>query len=118
MSLLRTHIFSKVLTFVTAIAFLNMGFFLAEVKLLELDLNKDMVENIAELILTVGMEEERDVADQHPDETGKTLDDFFVSPFHANDSMLYVLSHLRKWNGGIGAISDQSPDQVTPPPEA
>lgn len=118
MLFLRSHLISKVLTFVTAIAFLNMGFFLAEVKLLKLDLNEDLVENIAELILTVGMEEERDVADHQPDETGKTLDEFFVSPFHANDSMLYVLSHLRKWNGGVDAIPDQSPDQVTPPPEA
>ncbi len=118
MKYFRTSAISKVFTVCTAIAFLNMGFFLSEVKMLQMEVDRDLVENIAELILNVGMEEERDIGGDLPDEKSIALDDFFLSPFHTTDSMLYVLAHLRKWNHGADAIRDYGLDKVTPPPEA
>ncbi len=118
MKFIRSNILSKVFTVFTAATFLNMGFFVSEVKIFELDLDREMAQHIAELILNVGMEEERDLGDDHREEGKTPLDEVFISPVHATDSMLYVLSHLRKWNHGIPPHSPHVADKVTPPPEA
>ncbi len=118
MKFIRRHKFSRIFTLLTAMVFLNMGFFVAELKVLELDMNKDLVENLAELILNVGMEEERDVCDELPEEKAKTFDDFFDTSCHSTDSMLYVISHLRKRNRGDDAVPLHVLDKVTPPPKA
>jgi hypothetical protein len=59
MNSIRQHFLSKVTAFVAGLAFLNMSFFLAEVSLLKFE-KKELLQNIANLILNTGFEEERD----------------------------------------------------------
>lgn len=53
----RTHM--RIFTLLTGVIFLNMSFFLAEVCLLDIR-DKQMIENVANLVLNGGLEEERD----------------------------------------------------------
>lgn len=62
MKLFRRHWLKRTATFMTGVIFLNMSFFLAEVKFLHLDKNRQMAENIAKLIAGAANEEEKDVA--------------------------------------------------------
>ena len=59
MKIFRRHFLSKALSLITGLVFLNMSFFLAEVTYLKFD-KKEIMENIAKLILNSGFEEERD----------------------------------------------------------
>jgi len=59
MEIIRKHFLSKAFGLVTGLIFLNMSFFLAEVTYLQYD-KKELMENIAKLILNSGFEEERD----------------------------------------------------------
>ena len=118
MQFLRTHIASKFFTVFTAAVFLNMGFFLSEIKMLDLDLKKEMVENLAELILNIGMEEERDICEEIPDESGKTFTDFFHALHPTTNSGLYQLIELRKRTHDCKMPPRSSSDKVTPPPKA
>jgi hypothetical protein len=59
MEILRQHFVSKVFSLFTGLIFLNMSFFLAEVTYLKFE-KKELMENIAKLILNSGFEEERD----------------------------------------------------------
>lgn len=61
MILFRIAYIKNAMTVFTAIIFLNMSFFLAEVSALKLDQDKKMIANIAKLISTSAAEEERDV---------------------------------------------------------
>lgn len=59
MSMLRHHILARIFTFITAVVFLNMSFFLAEAVMLDLH-DRELIENVANLITNSGFEEERD----------------------------------------------------------
>jgi hypothetical protein len=59
MNSIRGHFLSKVTAFIAGLAFLNMSFFLAEVSLLNFK-KQELLENIANLILNTGFEEERE----------------------------------------------------------
>lgn len=56
---IREHFLSKLLAFAAGLAFLNLSFFLAEVSLLKIE-ERELIENIAKLILNTGFEEERE----------------------------------------------------------
>ena len=118
MKFLRTHIASKIFTVFTALVFLNMGFFLSEVKMLELDLNKGLVENLAELMLNVGMEEERDIFEDVPDEEGKTGIDFFISHGKPHASAYFLIAETKKCRHEADNPPSRWTDRVTPPPKA
>lgn len=118
MQFLRTHIASKIFTVFTAVVFLNMGFFLSEIKMFDLDLKKEMVENLAELILNIGMEEERDICEEIPDESGKTFTDFFHPLYQTTTSGFYPLVELRKCTHNCKVPPRSCSDKVTPPPKA
>lgn len=59
MQLLRHVTATKVFSLFTAVIFLNTSFFLAEVRMLDLQ-DQQILENICNLVLNVGLEEERD----------------------------------------------------------
>jgi hypothetical protein len=73
MEILRQHFLSKVFGVVTGLIFLNMSFFLAEVTYLQFD-KKELMENIAKLILNSGFEEERDCEPAGHDSATKGID--------------------------------------------
>lgn len=59
MKLFRNQTTTRIFSLLTAVIFLNMGFFLAEMCLMDLQ-DKQMIENVSKLILNGGLEEERD----------------------------------------------------------
>lgn len=59
MLIFRNHTGTRIFSLVTGVIFLNMSFFLAEVCLLDLK-SKEMIENVANLVINGGLEEERD----------------------------------------------------------
>jgi hypothetical protein len=73
MNLIRQHILTKAFTLFTGLVFLNMSFFLAEVSLMNFS-KKELIENIAKLILNSGFEEERDCETPGADSMGKGVD--------------------------------------------
>jgi hypothetical protein len=70
MNLIRQHYMFKAFALFTGLVFLNMSFFLAEVSLLKFN-QKELIENIASLILNSGFEEERDCESSGADHMAK-----------------------------------------------
>jgi hypothetical protein len=81
---IRKHAVSKILAVLMGIAFLNMGFFLSEVRMLDLD-NSPLVENIAKLVSTIGCEEEKDGLESSATDSPSPTVDFYVT-LHAHGS--------------------------------
>lgn len=59
MIIFRYQVITRIFCVFTGVIFLNMGFFLAEVCLLNLK-DRHMIENVTKLVLNGGLEEERD----------------------------------------------------------
>jgi hypothetical protein len=72
MNSLRNHFLAKPVAFLAGLAFLNMSFFLAEVSLLHFE-KREMIENIAKLILNTGFEEEREGESSNENSIKETL---------------------------------------------
>ena len=60
MQCFRKRLIRHVLTFLTGLIFLNMGFFLFEVRLLGLHEDRQLMENISRMLAGAAFEEERD----------------------------------------------------------
>jgi hypothetical protein len=60
MQFFRKSCLRWILTVFTAVIFLNMGFFLFEVKLLELHKDRQLMQNISKMMAGAAFEEERD----------------------------------------------------------
>ena len=59
MKIFRNQTGTRIFSLFTGVVFLNMSFFLAEVCMLEIT-DKQMIENVCNLVLNGGLEEERD----------------------------------------------------------
>lgn len=59
MKIFRNQTGTRIFSLITGVVFLNMSFFLAEVCMLEIR-DRQMIENICNLVLNGGLEEERD----------------------------------------------------------
>jgi hypothetical protein len=59
MMIFRNEKVTRTFSLVTGVIFLNMSFFLAEVCMLDLQ-DKQMIENVCNLVINGGLEEERD----------------------------------------------------------
>ena len=59
MKFYRKQTVTRIFSLLTGLIFLNMSFFLAEVCLLDLK-DRQMIENVCNLVLIAGVEEERD----------------------------------------------------------
>jgi hypothetical protein len=101
MKVLRQHYLTKILTILTGVVFLNMGFFMAEISLLKID-NQEMIENIARLISNGGFEEERDGETSSHDNAKEV--DIFLSQMLIHHTSLFL----------IGAKSHQTQEDLYP----
>lgn len=119
MEVFRKHVINRLFALFLGAAFLNMSFFLTEIRMLDLDLDKDLIENIAEMIFNVGLEEERDVFEDVPEEgKGKTSVDFFVFSGKSYRVIAYLIHENRKGHGDADLPLPGSQDILTPPPKA
>ena len=78
MNFIRTHIASRIFTIFVGVVFLNMSFFVSEVRMLKLDLNRDLAQNIAKLVSGAGFEEEREAGEESSANEGKVVDIFLT----------------------------------------
>lgn len=103
---------------ITGIVFLNMSFFLTEVRYLGLHLtHTKMVENIVKALAGVGFEEEKDSMGEGSAAGGEQIVDLHMTihPTSCIDSFsnslkLYGCRHNL-------AFSSSKPDVITPPPK-
>ena len=114
----RKHITARFLALVTGIIFLNMSFFLTEVRYLGLHLtHTKMVENIVKALAGVGFEEEKDSMGESSNIGGEQIADLHISilptagidPF-TTTSKLYGCHHSLEFTSA-------KPDVLTPPPK-
>ena len=103
---------------ITGIIFLNMSFFLTEIRFLGLHLSHTkMVENIVKALAGVGFEEEKDSMGESSSEGGEQIADLHITihPVGGIDSFkcstkLYSCNHTLEF-------SSAKPDVLTPPPK-
>jgi hypothetical protein len=107
------------MTVFTALVFLNMSFFLAEVSALKLTQDKKMIENIARLISSSAAEEEKDVFGGLADEdcSAKEVDLIFNYAVHSIHSHVIFIDNKRG-NHDQGLPQLGSYETFSPPPEA
>jgi hypothetical protein len=72
MRVFRHQSVTRTFSIFTGLIFLNMSFFLAEVCLLDFQ-DRQMIENVCNLVLNGGLEEERDTHSTGVDSPGKVL---------------------------------------------
>ena len=114
----RKHITAKFMALITGIIFLNMSFFLTEIRYLGLHLtHTKMVENVVKALAGVGFEEEKDSMGESSSTGGEQIVDLHITvhpvssidPF-SNSSKLYGCRHNLEF-------SSSKPDVITPPPK-
>ena len=116
--MLRNRRLQRMMTLFTGILFLNMSFFLFEVKILELDKDQRMIENIAKLIAGAASEEEKDVfgSTSEKDNLAASSLDLFLDASHCPEFFLIPLSK------STGIHFDEKPivqytEIASPPPK-
>lgn len=111
---IRNHCLTKILAILMGIAFLNMGFFLSEVKMLDLD-HSPMVENIAKLVSTMGCEEEKDGLESPSTDSSASFDFCVTSHSHGSDPSFLIADNIHDSRQFtlFDAITGEIP---TPPP--
>jgi len=119
MKLFRQKYIQNGLALFTGLIFLNMSFFLAEVKALKLDQDKQLFTNIAKLIKNSASEKEKDACGGSADEdsTAKEVNLIFNYSTHIIDRYTSLLKNKRHIiNQGIPLLGNY--EIYSPPPEA
>lgn len=112
----RNHPFTRIFSLFTGLVFLNMGFFLAEISMLELK-DRRMVENVRNLVLTGGLEEERD---SHGSANDAPIKAFTMDSAHLrlrHSSLFLIAARLHGDCEDHYLHADYS-EIVSPPPES
>jgi hypothetical protein len=118
MILFRNLYIRNSMTVFTAVIFLNMSFFLAEVSALKLDKDKKMIANIAKLISTSAAEEERDVfGATDEDHAAREVDLIYNYSIHTIHNYILDVSIKRcALDHGLPILGNY--EIFSPPPEA
>jgi hypothetical protein len=94
---------------------MNMGFFLAEVCMMNFK-DKQMIENVCNLVRTGGLEEERDSHSAASDAAGKVFP-FLSTEFSLENSSLYLIAQkLHRFPDNLYPPSNHSL-RFSPPPD-
>ncbi len=118
MGKIRSSFVSRIIAVVTGLIFLNMSFFLSEIRLLKLDVsNSTLVENIVKMISGVGFEEEKDSMSESGETSGgETIIDFHLPHESLLPSNGYLIFHNRSSGQLAQFVSTSYTDIATPPP--
>lgn len=118
MNAFRQNFFSKLLTVVTALIFLNMSFFLVEVSLLDLEKDGRFSKIIALVLSGTCFEEEKETGGDTSEEEGsaKKIEVVFQDHCHAFDA--YTLLASAKWIADHSLMLGGVYETFTPPPES
>jgi hypothetical protein len=115
MQLLRHVTAKKIFSLFTAVIFLNTSFFLAEVRMLDLQ-DKQMIKNICNLILNVALEEERDAHSSVSDTTLKEIPLLGDNLLLRHSSLFLIASKSQEHSKDLYLHADHS-EKFSPPPE-
>ena len=114
----RKHITARFLALITGIIFLNMSFFLTEVRFLGLHLtHTKMVENIVKALAGVGFEEEKDSMAETSGGGGEQIADLHIITYPIGSIDLFNVSSKLYGCRHSLAFSTAEPDVLTPPPK-
>lgn len=118
MKFYRNTFVRKTLVLLTGVLVLNMSFFLAEVEALKLLHNKQMVENIAKLIMGAATEEEKDLSGA-AEESGLILKeiDLLFSHEQLLSRSFTTLNDKNHHPGAVEKVIVRSSDTISPPPK-
>lgn len=107
------------MVFLTGLLFLNMSFFLAEVKALKLDKDKALLENIVKLIVGSMTEEEKETCPsaEGSDTLIKEVDLLHAHLLYLGNNHLITLKKAICFQGTEKLLT-RSADTLTPPPKA
>lgn len=114
----RKHTAAKLMALMTGIIFLNMSFFLTEIKFLGLHLSHaKMVENVVKALAGVGFEEEKDSMGESSSPEGSQAVDLHMNvyPIGSDDSFQHT-SELYSSRHNID-IAGSEAEILTPPPK-
>jgi hypothetical protein len=115
MIMFRNETGIRIFSLLTAVIFLNMSFFLAEVCMLEIK-DRNMVENVANMVLNAGLEEERDA---HTHGSDAPLKMFSLSSAELqlrHSSLVLIASRIHQELINHYRHADHS-ERFSPPPE-
>lgn len=115
MPVFRTQWLKTFLTFLTGVIFLNMGFFLLEVKVLGLDQDKQLMENISRMVAGAALEEERDYTPQ----SSGFAEEEYLAGHHSGDhaASLFLISENASHLFDDGICHHGYVKKFNPPPE-
>lgn len=118
MKIFRKSYFEKLLILITGAAFLNVGFFLAEVKALKLK-DRQLIENIEFIILNAGLEEERDGNETTESDSAKEEQyiSLNISNLYHHD-LIYQSANRRSRLLDDLVVPQNHQEIFSPPPEA
>ncbi len=114
MTICRNRTVIRIFSLFTGVIFLNMSFFLAEVCMLDIK-DRQMIENVANLVINGGLEEERDAHSSGGDIPLKVFS--IVSGLSLHHSSLFLIasrSHREQEDHYLHADHSQI---FSPPPE-
>jgi hypothetical protein len=114
----RNHIAAKLLAFMTGVIFLNMSFFMCEIRLLGLHVSHTkMIENVVKALAGVGFEEEKDSLGETAEGESGLIVDLHMTVHHLacidsfiTSSKLYDSRHNLEVSSGKTEI-------IIPPPK-
>ena len=114
----RKHITARFMALITGIIFLNMSFFLTEIRFLGLHLtHTKMVENIVKALAGVGFEEEKDSMGESATEGGEQIADLHITILTvASIDLFQSCTKLYGYRYSL-EFSSAKPDVLTPPPK-
>lgn len=104
----------RIFTLFTGIIFLNMSFFLAEVCMLDIQ-DRQMMENVANLVLNGGLEEERDSHAPGGDVPLKIFSPGGALKLHHSSVFLIASRTYQEWSNHY-LHADHS-EKYSPPPD-
>ena len=115
MIMFRNQTGTRIFSLLTAVIFLNMSFFLAEVCILDIK-DPSMIENVANLVINGGFEEERDAHTSGSDAPLKMFSLISGELLMRHSSLFLIASKVHREFVDHYLHADHS-EKFSPPPE-
>lgn len=115
MKVFRHQTGTRIFTLVTGVIFLNMSFFLAEVCMLNFT-DRQMIENVCNLVLNGGLEEERDAHSTGNDAPLKLFSFLTADLLNRHSSLFLIASRMHRDFEDHYLHADHS-ETFSPPPD-
>lgn len=105
------------LTILTGMIFVNMGFFLMELKILELHKEQQLTENISRIIGNSLLEEERETTPSSFSRCGVGEREYLAGNHRSNHPRYFFFIHNASPLFHVGGLANGHLKKICPPPE-